>query len=396
MGVTLVVDRSERPTRLDEADFGAWAASHAVFVSSEMGGLRAERRALATHLRDLGFEIVMFEDLGGRDDDPQVAYLDGVARSDVYLGLVADRYGTMLGSGRSPTHEEYREARRRGLRIAVWVAADGSQRQGDARDFVGEVQTFHTTGSWDTTDGLIVSVEARLRELAAEAESPWVKLGDVVVRARSVEDDGRALTVMVETRDPDVAAAIERLRPDQWNRTSDIQVTVPYRTGRARITEVRSRTVSGSRRELAVSGQVVWADGRRPSHATGINGISFEDQVEHGLRAGLFGEPLPERLGMLAGAVDSSDPLAPLDGLALPHATYEAVGQRLLLERLLGGGGASAVREISIGPEHGGNRPIKVAWTEPVWASNVTPGQREISGVRGASIRSLDGADDQL
>lgn len=121
---------------------------------------------------------MLFEDLGGRDDDAQTAYLEGVARSDIYLGLVADRYGTMLPTGRSPTHEEYWEARRLGLSIAVWVAADGSGRQGDARDFISEVQTFHTTGMWETTDPLVASVEARLRELAAESESPWIKLGD--------------------------------------------------------------------------------------------------------------------------------------------------------------------------------------------------------------------------
>jgi Domain of unknown function (DUF4062) len=32
----------------------------------------------------------------------------------VYVGIVGDRYGTMLASGRSPTHEEFLEAKRRG------------------------------------------------------------------------------------------------------------------------------------------------------------------------------------------------------------------------------------------------------------------------------------------
>ena len=78
-----------------------------------MRELGPERRAVAAELSALGMRVVRFEDLGGRDDDAVTAYLDGVARSDVYLGVVADRYGTMLPSGRSPTHEEYREARRR-------------------------------------------------------------------------------------------------------------------------------------------------------------------------------------------------------------------------------------------------------------------------------------------
>lgn len=381
-GVPLLIDRSGRPAPLSDEDLRRWATTQAVFVSSEMGGLREERRALAGRLRALGFEVVLFEDLGGRDDDAQTAYLEGVARSDIYLGLVADRYGTMLPTGRSPTHEEYREARRLGLSIAVWVAAEGSGRQGDARDFISEVRTFHTTGMWETTDQLVASLEARLHELAAESESPWVKLGEVVARAQSVEDDGRTLTVTVASRDPQVLGALEGLRPDGWGRSSEIAVTLAHSSGRARVGEVRSRVLSSTARELVLSAEVAWADGRRPSLATGINGISFEEQVELGLRAGLLAEPLPERLGMLASMVDSSDPLAELDSLGLSQAIYAPVAGLLLVERLLGGGGASQVHETTVGPEHGARRPVRVVWTEPVWATNVTPGRREIEGWR--------------
>lgn len=206
-----------------------------------MGGLRAERRVVADALRKLGLDVMMFEDLGGRDDDAQAAYLEGVARSDIYIALIADRYGIMLPSGRSPTHEEYREARQRGLRVAVWVAADGSARQGDARDFVAEIQTFHTTGSWTTIDGLVASVEARMREMAAEEDSPWVKLGDVIFRASSVADDGRTLTVEMRSRDGDVLAALEGLRPDGWNRAPDLVVTTADRCGTARVVQVPRR-----------------------------------------------------------------------------------------------------------------------------------------------------------
>jgi hypothetical protein len=380
--VPLLIDRSGRPAPVSDADLRHWAATQAAFISSEMGGLREERRALADHLRALGFDVVLFEDLGGRGDDAQTAYLDGVARSDIYLGLVADRYGTMLSTGRSPTHEEYREARRLGLSIAVWVALDGSRRQGDARDFVSEVQTFHTTGAWQTTDDLVTSVETRLRELASESESPWVKIDDVVVRAQSVEDDGRSLSATVVSRDPQVLAALEGLRPDDWGRSPETTITVPHATGRARVSEIRSRILSSTVRELALSAEVAWADGRRPSLAAGVQGITFEEQVELGLRAGLFGESLPERLGLLASMVDSSDPLAPLDGLSLSHAVYAPVACLLLVERLLGSGGASQVHEATVGPEHGGRRRVRVVWTEPVWATNVTPDRREIEGWR--------------
>src|ERR1035441_1796999 len=164
----LIIDRTQSPPALDEASFRAWAATHTVFVSSEMRELKSERRAVADALRAIGVKVVMFEDLGGRDDDPETAYLDGVARSDIYVAIVADRYGRMLPSGRSPTHEEYLEARRRGLRIAAWVAEDDSARQGHARDFVAELQVFHATGTYTTVSSLTRSIDERIREIAAE------------------------------------------------------------------------------------------------------------------------------------------------------------------------------------------------------------------------------------
>ena len=110
LSVPLVVDRSQNPSVLDGEALRTWAQARTVFVSSDMRDLLDERRALATEMKAMGLNVVMFEDLGGREDDAETAYFDGVARSDIYLAVIADRYGRMLPNGRSPTHEEYREA----------------------------------------------------------------------------------------------------------------------------------------------------------------------------------------------------------------------------------------------------------------------------------------------
>ncbi|MCW3033325.1 MAG: hypothetical protein JWM60_1670 [Solirubrobacterales bacterium] len=44
-----------------------------------------------------------------------------------------------------------------------------------------------------------------------------------------------------------------------------------------------------------------------------VNGVSFEEQLEVGLNAGVFGQSPPQQLGALAGTIDRSDPLAALD-----------------------------------------------------------------------------------
>lgn len=67
----------------------------------------------------------------------------------------------MLASGRSPTHEEYAAARALGRRISVWGQADGSNRQGNARDFLDEIRVFHTTGQFAAPDDLANSSPPR-------------------------------------------------------------------------------------------------------------------------------------------------------------------------------------------------------------------------------------------
>ncbi len=346
-----------------------------------MRDLKDERRSVADALRAIGLNVVMFEDLGGRDDDPETAYLDGVARSDIYVAIIADRYGRMLPSGRSPTHEEYLEARRRGLRIAVWVAADDGDRQGNARDFVAELQVFYTTGTYTTVPSLTRSVDERIREIAAEENAPWVKLDGIVFRANSIEDNGRQVTITAQTRDRVVANAIQALRPGEHARSSQpVPLTFGDTSGAARVTSVSTRSTSATLQQLMITAEVSWSDGRRSQLATSINGVSPEEQVETGLAAGLFGSALPERLGLLASTVDSSDPLEDLEALSLPHAVYGPVARLLIAERLIGAG-ASEI-DVAAGPARAGRRLISVSWTDPRAYSNEPPARRQIEGER--------------
>lgn len=152
---TPVVDRMSSARRLTDEELRAWAHTQAVFISSVMTGLATERRLLASMIAELGATPVLFEDFGGRDQGAQEAYLAGVARSDIYVGVIGDRYGAITPTGRSATHQEYREAVRLDKRISVWVRDHGANRQGDARDFVDEVRVFHTTGSFTDPEDLV-------------------------------------------------------------------------------------------------------------------------------------------------------------------------------------------------------------------------------------------------
>jgi hypothetical protein len=384
--MSLIVDTASAGRRLAAPEFRQWAESRTIFVSSEMRQLADLRRHVGGVLRQAGFSVVMFEDLGGRDEDAKRAYLDGVARSDIYLGILGDRYGTMLPSGRSPTHEEYREARRRGKRITFWLGADGSRRQGDAMDFMQEVQTFHTTGQFRDAEDLGPRVLQRLAEIAAEDESPWVKLGDACFRARVVRDEGRGVVIGAEVRDGAVTRYLEGLRGDQWGRSAEVQIALVDRAGEATVAQVVSERRSSSVRAIEITADVRWSDGRGGSMDSGAGGLSPDDITEAGLRAGLLGEPLPAALGPMSFMVDDADPLAEMPA-GLPAAAEEAIAGLLIAQRLLGSGKASAIEHVAVGPTHLGQRHLELVYVEPRRYTNVEPVVRRIYGMR-ADARS--------
>ncbi len=128
---TLVVDRMSSARRLTDDALRAWAQTQAVFISSVMTDLATERRLLASMIAELGATPVLFEDFGGRDQGAQEAYLSGVARCDTYLGVVGDRYGAITPTGRSATHQEYREAVAASL---TWADIDATAAYAHGRD----------------------------------------------------------------------------------------------------------------------------------------------------------------------------------------------------------------------------------------------------------------------
>jgi len=193
----LSIDTGAAARPLDGEELRVWAQGQTVFISSVMGELAEERRAVAEVLEALGVRVRWFEDFGGRDDTAEEAYLSEVAACTIYLGLLGDEYGSLLSSepykGFSATHAEYLEARTRGKRISFWAREDGEQREGHARKFLDELHLWHVTGNFVGVGDLARKIERRLREIAAEDVSPWVKLGGIVVRASRVRARGNEL-----------------------------------------------------------------------------------------------------------------------------------------------------------------------------------------------------------
>ena len=83
-----------------------------VFVSSTLGELAEERRAVSRAISALRLTPVMFE-LGARPYPPRELYRAYLAQSDVFIGLYWQRYG-QLGPGMqvSGLEEEFELSRR--------------------------------------------------------------------------------------------------------------------------------------------------------------------------------------------------------------------------------------------------------------------------------------------
>jgi hypothetical protein len=93
-----------------------------VFVSSTSKDLREERLALKEALPQMSdVEFCGMEDWGARSDPPVKVSLDEVSKSDVYVGVIGNRYGYVdPSSGQSVTEMEYRHAKSQGKRCLLY------------------------------------------------------------------------------------------------------------------------------------------------------------------------------------------------------------------------------------------------------------------------------------
>ena len=384
--MALSIDLAAAARRLSDDEFRAWASAQTVFLSSVMAEFEDERRALATALEGLGVTFRWFEDFGGRDDGAAEAYLGEVRSATIYLGLLGDAYGTMLTSGEyqgySATHAEYLEARARGKRISFWERRPADGREGHARKFLDEVWVFQVTGRFTGAGDLVAGVEKRLREMAAEDLAPWVKVGDVIIRAAQVQMSGEKLTFQARVYDPAVLRALTELAGTGrgWQ-GEEVALTAGNRSGVGRVGSVEESSTSGAFSDVELTANVNWAD-RADSGAAGTTGYSADDLTEVAVRVGLLGEVMPDKLQQMSFLVKAEDPLAALQAMNVPEGTVQGLCRLLVVESLVGSRRASAVEQFVIGPPRNHERHIEIAWWEPRRYSNVEPQLRRLSGNR--------------
>jgi hypothetical protein len=276
----VIIDPTAAARRPDPERAREWLAEQRVFISSAMGDTAAERQAVATAVEAEGAQPVWFEELG-RDADSEEAYLAGVDGSTIYVGILNEQYGRLLATGFSATEAEYLRARERGKRVAVYTAADAPGREGHLNRFIERVRTFVTTESYRDIADLDHRVRRRLHELAAEALSPWVKLGDSAFRADLIADHGETVTITARLND-EIAHAFEAMRDRQWGRPR-LKLTYGTRIVEGDVGAVRRTVRAGGTDQIEIELARVQPPQVEVMRA-GTSGLSADELVEAGMR----------------------------------------------------------------------------------------------------------------
>jgi hypothetical protein len=369
----LLVDRAAAASRPEEPAIRDWAAEQRVFLSSVMDGYGDYREAAVAAIEAVGAEPVWFERFGGRDSDPNDAYLGEVRSSTIYLGLLGARYGRPLADRYSATHQEFLEAERSGLRTSMWAQRD-VEREGPQQSFLEEVRAFAVTGTYSSTDELQAEIEQRLRALAAEELSPWVKLGGLVFRASEIHERSGSVHIRALVRDPDVARGL-RAFEDRFKRRATL-LSFPDRTVAA---EVRSvATTTRAARAVLFELELKASPPSQPTRIA-FNGTSWDELTKLAIAVSFFGETNP--LGVMAGMLEMPSPFPALAQVGVSEESMRPIARLLVSETLVVERGIERLLHFQLGRPIAGRRRLRMSYQVPAaYSDQPAPAPFEVEG----------------
>lgn len=357
----LMLDRQSVTVQPDRASLRVWGATQRIFVSSLITDMPKERLAARRAIEEIGALPIMFEfDLGAQDVPADRAYLDGVRESGIYVGLFGPRYGVRLSSGRSATHDELAEAERLGLRLCVYTHGLGSSdTDREQSDVVDGLRNLYTTSSFDSPEDLEGRLTQRLTNLAAEQIMPWVRVGNVLLRAEEIRTAAETITIKASVYDRRILSELSTLQ--------ERRETVPFAThfdaSDAQIVSMDLKVISAAFAEISMVLH------RRQVQSSGIgrmsvNGRGPDDIVRDQLSDAIFGTDLSSRDNFL-GLRMTDSPLSGVADLDVPERALRPVSQLLITEYLLRNGHASSVEPLVLGPARAGSRSLRLTWNPP-------------------------------
>ncbi len=189
---------------------------YSIFISSVQKEFVEERRAVKDFIiHDPLFsrfirDVFLFEDIPAGDRKPDDIYLEEVARCDIYLAILGNRYGWKNQERKSPTELEFDEATKTHRERLIFVkGSDDKAREPEMAKLVRRAGSQVTRRRFSDTPGLIREVYSSLVESlenrGALITTPFD--GSVCKGATLRDVDNKAVADFVET-----AEAAGRLR----------------------------------------------------------------------------------------------------------------------------------------------------------------------------------------
>jgi hypothetical protein len=241
----------------------------------------------------------MWEEITPLDERAQHAYLDGVDRSDLFILLLGTRYGEADETGFSPTHKEGKRALERGIPRLLFEPTHVARNEHDGRlnDWLASLYHEISGGKYDDSSDLVRKLANRVRGVASAQETPWIKLGRLVMPGTVGKRGGAGTTtyeVRTRLRDLKARQAIT-LIADRFHQSDADRLTWGVETTPIARVQVETHTSLISEVEATL---VCERDTRRGGATLGggmtINGIGPAEQVGIWADYALFGKS-PER-----------------------------------------------------------------------------------------------------
>lgn len=179
----IIAESSARPVPLTEDRFRSWIGRQGIFVSSVMDAeMTPYRNAVRTYLRGNGITPLMWEEITPQDKGARRAYLDGVDQASIFVLLLGRSYGVADASGASPTNQEELRAAGRNIPRLLFILSgvDPAERDAKLNRWLGSLYNELSAATFDAPEMLVASFDAKLREMAAQSDRTWIKLGSLV------------------------------------------------------------------------------------------------------------------------------------------------------------------------------------------------------------------------
>ncbi len=144
-----------------------------IFISSVQSEFKAERKSLKEYIHNDAllnrfFDVFVFEDLPASERHPNKAYIEQVVKSDIYIGLFGNQYGSINKKNISSTHEEFLTATKLHKPRLVFIRGNkDSERHPKILMLIKDVAKQVIRRRFSSTAELISSVYASLVDYLA-------------------------------------------------------------------------------------------------------------------------------------------------------------------------------------------------------------------------------------